>query len=263
MRETMYATKVKERHTTRSDPVHANAMPVRANGQTRPRQMGNGYLYKTAERPDRREAASGNYDYTKKGPAPGSTTGTAGGLTGLTLDVTFTVANEPATSLQVIQVFWGTRRTDNKQVGTLTWTENSKTYDAFVDGGKNSPYVLWGGNPPAHPTLPYYLTPDEVKNQVSFTKDSGTVKIFDAPGAVAAHEEAYFETAVVAINHKASGRDRILKAFDWGWTGKGTTPTVSKGTDIAGKDSGISIKGSVSSRFENIVKNDYSTYVHD
>ncbi|MER2625564.1 MAG: hypothetical protein ABTS22_16715 [Accumulibacter sp.] len=132
MKEATYATKVKERPTTHGDPVPANALPVRADGQTRPRQLGNGYLYKAAEGTNRREAASGNHDYTKKGPAPGSTTGTAGGLTGLTLDVTFTVAGEPATSLQVIQVFWGTRRTDSKQVGTLTWTENSKTYDAFV-----------------------------------------------------------------------------------------------------------------------------------
>jgi hypothetical protein len=261
MRQATYETK--ERHPSACGKTPVRPTRTAVNEQRAPRQLGNGYAYKLAEKPGARDGPDAGHDYTKKGPAPGSTTGTAGGLSGLTLDVTFTVAGEPATSLQVIQVFWGTRRTDSKQVGTLTWTENSKTYDAFVDGGKNSPYVVWGGNPPAHPTLPYYLTADEVKSQVNFTKDSGTVKIYDAPGAVAAHDEANFETAVVAINHKASGRDRILKAFDWGWTGKGTTPTVGKGSDIAGKDSGISIKNSVSSRFDNIVKNDYSTYVHD
>jgi hypothetical protein len=202
------------------------------------------------------------YDYTKKGPAPG-TTPTTGGLSGISLDVTFSVTGQPAAGLQVVQVFWGTRRSDSVQVGKMTWTENSKTYDAFVDGGKNSPYVVLAGNPPAHATMPYYLTATEVANQVTFSKDAGTVRITDAPGAAALHDEAYFETAVVAINHDGTGKDKILQAFDWGWTGKGTTSTVGKGTQIAGKDSGINVKSSVSSRFDNIVKNDYSTYTHD
>ena len=227
--------------------------------RTLQRELGNSYLYKVAES-GRQEDARLSVDYTKKGPAPGSTSATAGGITGTTLDVTFTVSGEPAAGLQCIQTFWGTRRTDGLQVGTMTWTENKKTYDAFVDGGVNSPYVTLGGNPPAHATMPYYLTADEVKNQVTFSKDSGTIKIYDLPGAIAAHDEAYFETAVIAINHNASGKDKVLKAFDWGWTGKGTTSTVGKGTPVAGKDSGINIKGSVSTRFTDIVKHDYSSY---
>jgi hypothetical protein len=188
------------------------------------------------------------------------TSGTAGGLSGLTLDVTFSVTNTPASSLQVIQTFMGTRRTDGVQVGKYSWKWKGNTWDAFVDGGKNSPFVTEGGNPPAHPTEPYYLTPSEVSSQVSFATDTGTINVFDAPGAVALHEEARFETAIVAVNYKATGKDKVLKAFKWGWHAKGTDPMVKKGTEIAGVDSGLKVSSSVSPEFVNIVKHDYPKY---
>jgi hypothetical protein len=188
------------------------------------------------------------------------TWGSAGGLSGLTLDVTFSVSDTPAASLQAIQTFMGTRRTDGVRVGTYSWMLNGKTWDAFVDGGINSPYVTMGGNSPAHPTQPYYLTPAEVSSQVAFSKDAGTIRVFDAPGAVAMHEEARFETAIVAVNFKGTNKDKVLKAFKWGWTGKGTKPTISKGTEIAGTPSGISVSNTVSAGFVNIVKHDYPKY---
>ncbi len=190
------------------------------------------------------------------------TTGTAGGLTGLNLDVTFNVTDTPADSLQAIQAFMGTRRTDGVKVGKYSYQYQGKTWDAFVDGGKNSPYVTMTGNPPAHPTNPYYLTPAEVTKYVSWSTDHGTIRLRDAPGAVLAHEEAYFETAVVAVNHKGSGKDMVLKAFKWGWTGKGTKAEFGKGTEIAGKASGIQVIGSVTPEWKNIVKNDYPAYVY-
>jgi hypothetical protein len=188
------------------------------------------------------------------------TVGSSGGISGITLDVTFSVSDTPATSLQAVQTFMGTRRTDGVKVGTYSWQWQGKTWDAFVDGGKNSPYVTMGGNPPAHPTQPYYLTPDEVANQVSFSKDAGTIRVFDAPGAVAMHDEAHFETAIVAVDFKGKGKDKILKAFRWGWTGKGTKSTIGKGTEIGGKASGISVRSSVTPEFRNIVKHDYPKY---
>jgi hypothetical protein len=191
-------------------------------------------------------------------PKPQGTEPTTGGLTGLSLDVTFNVSNTPAAGLQAIQTVWCTG--GPQKVGKMTIPEGSKTFDAFVDGGKNSPFVTISGNPPAHPTMPYYLTATEVSNQVKFTKDSGTIQITDVPGAALAWEEVHFETAVVAINYNASGNDKVLKVFDWGFTGKGKKSDVDKGTKIAGKDSGINVKSSVSSRFTSIVKNDYPTY---
>jgi hypothetical protein len=77
---------------------------------------------------------------------------------------------------------------------------------------------------------------------------------------VALHEEAHFETAIVAVDFKGTKKDKILKVFKWGWLSKGTKPTVSKGTEIAGAPSGISVSSSVSSEFKNIVKHDYPKY---
>lgn len=188
------------------------------------------------------------------------TWGSSGGLAGLTLDVTFSVSDTPAASLQAIQTFMGTRRTDGLQIGTYSWKTGAQTWDAFVDGGKNSPYVTLGGNAAAHPTEPYYLTPDEVARQVAFAAKAGTIRIFDAPGAVAMHEEAHFETAVVAVDFKGTKKDKILKAFKWGWLGKGTKPTIGKGTEIDGAPSGISVSNDVSPEFRNIVKHDYPKY---
>ena len=191
---------------------------------------------------------------------PFKTTGTSGGLAGLTLDVTFSVTSTPADSLQAIQTFMGTRRSDGVQVGTYSWRWHGKTWDAFVDGGKNSPYVTMGGNSPAHPSKPYYLTPGEVASQVVFSTDHGTIRIFDRPGAVALHDEAYFETAVVAVNYRGTGKDKILKAFKWGWTGKGTKSVIGKGTKIGGASSGILVRSNVSPEFRNIVRHDYPKY---
>jgi hypothetical protein len=185
---------------------------------------------------------------------------TAGGLTGINLDVTFTVSGTPAAGLQIVQTFMGTRRSDGVQVGTYTWKTGGVTWDAFVDGGKNSPFVTLAGNSPAHATRPYYLTSTEVANQVTWDKDHGTIETTDAPGAAALHDEAHFETAVVAIDAGGGHSDKVLQAFKWGWTGKGTKPDIAKGTKIAGADSGIQVSSSVSAGFKNIVKHDYPSY---
>ncbi len=84
--------------------------------------------------------------------------------------------------------------------------------------------------------------------------------MYDAPGAVAMHDEAHFETAIVAVEVKGTKKDKVLQAFKWGWTAKGTKPDVAKGTEIAGKASGLAISGSVSPMFKNIVKHDYPKY---
>lgn len=191
------------------------------------------------------------------------TKGTSGGLSGLTLDVTFTVSGTPADGLQVIQTFMGTRRDDKVQVGTYSWIYKKRRWDAFVDGGKNSPFVTMSGEDPAHPTNPYYLTPDEVASMVTWDKDHGTVRIFDLPGAVALHDAAHFETAIVAVNCKATGRDKVLKVFKWGWTEKGGKPTIKKGTEIDGSDSGVRVLSKPSPEWRNIVKHDYPKYRYD
>jgi hypothetical protein len=189
------------------------------------------------------------------------TTASAGGLSGISLDVTFSVSGTKADSLQAVQTVMTTR--SGPQIGKYTWQWNGKTWDAFVDGGKNSPFVTLMGNAPAHPTKPYYLTASEVATQVTFAGDSGTIRVTDTPAAVFSRDEAHFETAIVAVNYNGGTKDKVLKVFKWGWLNNGTDPTVGKywsNSKIGGVDSGISIRGSVSPEFTNIVKFDYPKY---
>src|SRR5690242_13029035 len=101
----------------------------------------------------------------KKQPntAPGCTTSSCaapvtqiktGGVSGQVLDVTYEVDDSDCDSLQAIQVVWANG--GPMQVGNMQVKKGTDTYDAFVDGGKNSPYVTVTGNPPAHPSNPYY-----------------------------------------------------------------------------------------------------------
>jgi len=185
----------------------------------------------------------------------------SGGITGLTLDVTYEVKDSKCDSLQIIQVFWGTRRSDGIKVGNMEVKANGKKYDAFVDGGKASPFVTMSGNPPAHPTKPYYLTPSEVNNQVNYSGGKGTIRMYDRPGAVVVHDEAYFETAIICVNHNKSGKDKVLKAFKWGWVKKGKTYQTSPGSGK--QSSGLEEYDDVSSEFKAVLKNDYPNYSLD
>ncbi|MDQ3684468.1 MAG: hypothetical protein M3430_02540 [Acidobacteriota bacterium] len=164
-------------------------------------------------------------------------------------------------SLQTIQIVWATG--GPMKVGKMQVKRGSETYDAFVDGGKNSPYVTSTGNPPAHPTNPYYLTSSEVSNQVSYdkSKGTGTIRIYDAPSAVNSWDKVFFETAIVCVNHKKSGKDKILKVFKWGWVGKGTKYQTSDGAGA--KSSGFEEYDNVSSEFNDVVKNDYPSYSYN
>ncbi len=253
--------------TTDRGKPQTEALPSRTRRPARPGKTG----VSTTEHPGPKSLGRAGRDFSQvptfrqpsQAPdisAPFKATGTSGGLAGISLDVTFTVSGTPATSLQAIQTFMGTRRTDGVQVGTYSWKSGTTNWDAFVDGGKNSPYVKLEGNAAAHATKPYYLTADEVSKQVTFAKDKGTIRIFDAPGAAALHEEAHFETAVVAVDGRGTNKDKVLTAFKWGWTGKGTKPDVKKGSKIDGKDSGIQVSNGVTPEFKKIVKHDYSSY---
>ena len=202
------------------------------------------------------------------------TTATAGGVgLGLDrheLDVTFTVSNTPAAGLQAIQTFMGTRLNDpltgahggGKRVGTYTWKTGGVNWDAFVDGGKNSPFVDLAGHVAYEDdkTRPYFLSKDQVAARVDWRGDNGTIKVIDHPDAVSGHDEAHFETAVIAIGAGSDHSDKVLKVFKWGWTEQGDQPVFEKGTKIAGKDSGIQVMDGVSPEFKNILKHDYPSY---
>ncbi|MBK7101702.1 MAG: hypothetical protein IPH63_07940 [Flavobacteriales bacterium] len=153
--------------------------------------------------------------------------------------------------LQVVQTFYGETQFNLGQVGTYSWSgSNGATMDGFVDGGANSPYVLWDNNQPAHPTNPYYLTSGEVGSQVSWSGDHGSVRVFDMPTAVRSFDMARFETAIVATNYQGTGSDTLLGRFTWGWNAGGTQAV----------HNGISLLSNSTTTFDSIVKHDYPNY---
>jgi hypothetical protein len=180
-----------------------------------------------------------------------------GGVKGHVFDVTCTIEKCECDGLQAIQVFYGTRRKDGLKVGSKQITKDGTTYDCFVDGGKESPYVKLAGNPAAHPTKPYYLTPDELKKWVD---DCKSIRCYDQPAAVVAHEEAYFETAIICINYQKSGKDKVIKVFRWGWRNFGKDFKSRPGPDA--KDT-MEESDTVSQEFKDIVKGDYPDYAYD
>jgi hypothetical protein len=184
----------------------------------------------------------------------------SGGLTDLKLDVTWNVSGQKAATLQCIQAWWGSGSTLGKKVGKTGIKIGKKDYEAFIDGGKFSPYVTLSGNDPAHPTKPYYLTEDEHKNQVTWDGEKGTIQITDLPSASALFEEMFFETAIVAVDVDGKGTDKIMRVFTWGNTKQGTVTQHEKGEKIGDKYSHLQSQGSPSSTFKEILKNDYPDY---
>lgn len=200
------------------------------------------------------QAATGSEDFkTKLG---------AGGIAGLVLDATFNVENTPCKTLQIVQVFWGTPENAiaGMAIGKNKFSKGKKKYDSFVDGGINSPYVTSTGNAPAHATEPYYLTGAEHASQVVFNKDAGSIRVYDRPSAVVHFDEAIFETAVVAVDYKGKGKDKVLKVFRWGWKNKGADAIHGKGIKLNGAPTGISMKGGFSGTAKQIISNDYPNY---
>jgi hypothetical protein len=183
-----------------------------------------------------------------------------GGVTGLKLDINWTVSGKKAKGIQCVQAWWGSGSKLGKKVGKTGIEIAKKPYEAFIDGGQFSPWVTLSGNKPAHPTQPYYLTADEVKSQVTWDGEKGTIRIYDLPGASALFEEMFFETAIVAIDVDGKGTDEILQVFTWGSSKQGTKQLHDKGDTIDKQDSHIVASSTPSAIFKEILKNDYPGY---
>jgi hypothetical protein len=224
------------------------------------RQIGNASVGRLVRARDYGQRANGPVPSANQVVMKSKTEAITGGLEGLKLDITFNVAGEKATTLQCIQAWWGSGSTLGKKVGKTPIKIGKKEYEAFIDGGKFSPYVTMSGMDPAHPTQPYYLTADEHKNQVTWNKDTGTIRTTDLPSASALFEEMFFETAIVAVDVDGKGTDKILRVFTWGSTKQGTVTQHEKGDKIGEKYSHIESMDSPSSTFKEILKNDYPDY---
>jgi hypothetical protein len=141
----------------------------------------------------------------------------SGGVRDLTFDVTIEVARclEECSGLQAIQVVWKTAG-EGPGAGTVV-RRRGRRYDAFVDGGRRSPFLEDNAGQPAHPTRPYYLTAGEVSEYVAGCQ----IRVIDLPTAVRFVPEAFFETAIICIDHRDSGTDKVVQVFRWGWVDYG------------------------------------------
>lgn len=127
------------------------------------------------------------------------------------------------------------------KVGANQVSVGGSNYDAFVDGGKNSPAVV-SGEPPGDAIKPYYMPPSwyyqpgsTMTNTWNSSTNSGSIVAYDQSGAVGAHSTDQFETSIVARNWLGTGQDLMLGSFRWGFANLGTTPN-------AGNPSATSVK---------------------
>jgi hypothetical protein len=88
---------------------------------------------------------------------------------------------------------------------------------AMVDAGQFSPWFLHSGRALPHPRMPYFYGPRRWRSECS----PASLSFFDDPLSAPSHDEAYFETAAICIHHQGGERDRLLKAFRWGWRERG------------------------------------------
>jgi hypothetical protein len=123
---------------------------------------------------------------------------------------------------------------------------------AMVDAGRFSPWFLHSGWALPHPRMPYFYGPRRSRSDCSQT----SLSFFDDPLSALSHDEAYFETAAICIRHLGGEKDRLLKAFRWGWRERGhvekPSPEEPDGDRVA--------SDSLSDRFWQILKLEKSMY---
>jgi hypothetical protein len=113
---------------------------------------------------------------------------------------------------------------------------------------------------------PYYVGRPDLPKSYGYVGGQGsagsmsgcTANPTDAPGAVALHNEAYFETSIACLNYQGTGSDKLMDTFKWGWTGLGTTfkpSPVSNGNSME-------TAATPSAKFEETLKADYPGYSH-
>jgi hypothetical protein len=218
----------------------------------------------------RRDSGAETYGKDAGAPPPACGLGTAtpsvtwSGLS-FSATATYTPCDCCRDGLEAMQVFWGTRRTDGVQVGTFqtVFPPMTTVYDSFVDGGRNSPGgAVYSGD------HPYYIGRADLPASYGFIPamaSSGagsvsgcTVSPADLPSAAALHQEAYFETVMVCLNHQGTGKDKLMDSVQWGFTGLGATH---KASPYSSSTTALT-STAPSSFFEATLKADYPGYSH-
>jgi len=179
------------------------------------------------------------------------------------LAITFAVSpcELAAGHLQVIQVFWATRRFNGQQVGNVLLHKDGVDYDACVDAGIFSPAVTLQGQLAAHQTKPYFYSADRLTDEAY----GCYIRLSDRPDAVRLHGISEFETAIMFTDFEGTGADRVLASYRWGYTcaALGQDPEYSHvplgGAEIDFPDEGAA----TSAEFKAIVGHDYPDYRFD
>ena len=161
----------------------------------------------------------------------------------------FKVSNVKASGLQIIQVYYGTKSIYGTKVGKYTFNDGKTAYEGFVDGGRNSPYMMNGGHNPIDFAKPYYWEKKDLKK----FRWSGTTDYIggvDYPNAVEDRNVTRFETIIVVQNYNNTGQDRLLGSVIWGWNSYGKTPVATE----------FRVNSNISPISINIIKFDYPEY---
>lgn len=178
----------------------------------------------------------------------------SGGITGINLDVTFTVTGVPADGLQVVQTVHKTGMDapfQSTTVNGVTFDANGMVPGSYlykngttdmqgnVDGAAGSVYAFsinkatGKPNGESFPGMPYYYSASEASTTVTWSKNTGTIRVIDAPNVQNMTQSASWTSMIVATNYMGTGKDVVLGTFRWGWTSKGATP-IHTGVDIIG-----------------------------
>lgn len=181
----------------------------------------------------------------------------------LQMAITFAVSpcDEVIGSLQVIQVFWATRRFNGQAIGSVLIHEDGVDYDACVDAGRFSPAVLLQDQPPAHPHKPYFYSTERLAEEAYGCH----IRLNDTPVAVKLHAIAEFETAIVLSDFDGHGTDRVLAAYRWGYTcaALGQEPAYSHHPPGGALINFPQEASTTSPNFKAIVHHDYPDYLFD
>ena len=193
--------------------------------------------------------------------APLSNPTLSGGVSGLDMNVkvTFSSCGDCQDGLEAIQVAWATGGPQRVGKQQTMFPPFAATYDAFVDGGKNSP-----GGATYTGDHPYYIGRSGLPASYGYQAAQGsagsvtgcTANPTDRPTAALSWDQAFFETAIVCLKNKG-GSDRILNSFSWGFVKKGT---VFQADVWSGGTKTIGTHSTPTNEFLSILRADYPGY---
>jgi len=142
----------------------------------------------------------------------------------MNVGVSFSSCGDCDDGLEAIQVAWATGGPSRVGTQRTYFPPFAAEYDAFVDGGRNSP-----GGATYTGDHPYYIGRPDLPASYGWVPAQGSAGSVtgcranpqDTPTAALAWDRAFFETSIVCLKQKG-GNDRLLNSFSWGFVNFGT-----------------------------------------